>query len=153
MTLSSLEQTVRLHVMEAILGTGRAPTAAETARAFGVAEADAAEAFRRLAEDHAVVLAPGTLNVWMANPLSAVPSGFSVTVAGRSHFGNCIWDALGIVAMLAGPEGDGRVSTSCPDCATPLMFEVTGGRPGPTLEAVAHFAVPAAQWWENIAFT
>jgi hypothetical protein len=63
-TLPPFEQRVRLHVMEAILGSGRAPSAAETARALGAAEADAAEAFRRLAEDHAVVLAPATLNVW-----------------------------------------------------------------------------------------
>jgi hypothetical protein len=152
-TLSPFEQRVRLHVMEAIIGSGRAPTVAETARALGASEADAAEAVRRLAEDHAVVLAPATLNVWMANPLSAVPTAFQVTVAGRHHFGNCIWDALGIVAMLAGSEGDGRVSTWCPDCAAPLTLEVAGGHPDPTLEAIAHFAVPAARWWENIGYT
>jgi Alkylmercury lyase len=152
-TLPPFEQRVRLHVMDRILLSGRAPTVAETARALGAAEADAAEAFQRLAEDHAVVLAPGTLNVWMANPLSVVPTGFPVTVAGRRHFGNCIWDALGIVAMLAGPDGDGEVTTWCPDCAAPLTFGVVGGRPDPSLEAVAHFAVPAARWWENIGFT
>jgi hypothetical protein len=152
-TLSPFEQRVRLHVMEAILGSGRAPSVSEIARALGASNADAAEAVRRLAEDHAIVLAAATLNVWMANPLSAVPTGFAVTVAGRRHFGNCIWDALGIVAMVAGPDGDGTVSTSCPDCASSLTFEVVGGRPDPTLEAVAHFAVPAARWWENIGYT
>ena len=153
MTLPPFEQRVRLHVMEAILGSGRAPSVAQAARALGAAEADTAAAFRRLAEDHAVVLAPATLNVWMANPLSAVPTGFPAAVAGRRHFGNCIWDALGIVAMMTGPDGDGRVSTSCPDCALPLTFEVVGGRPDPTIDAVAHFAVPAARWWENIGYT
>ena len=153
MTLSPFEQRVRLYVMDRIIVSGRAPTTAETARALRVAEDDAADAYRRLAKAHALVLAPETLNVWMANPLSAVPTGFPVTVAGRRHFANCIWDALGIVAMLAGADGEGRVMTWCPDCAEPLTFEVLGGHPDPSIEAVAHFAVPAAAWWENIGYT
>jgi hypothetical protein len=40
----------------------------------------------------------------MAMPLSAIPTPFQVEVGGRHFFGNCIWDALGIVAMLGGTE-------------------------------------------------
>jgi hypothetical protein len=152
-TFSPFEQRVRLHVMDRIVDSGRAPTVDETARALRVAEDDAAAAYRRLAEGRALVLAPGTLDVWMANPLSAVPTDFPVTVAGRRVFGNCIWDALGVVAMLAGRDGDGRVTTSCPDCGEPLVVEIAEGRLDPALEAVAHFAVPAARWWEDIGFT
>jgi hypothetical protein len=36
----------------------------------------------------------------MANPFSAVPTPFLVRSGDRSWYGNCIWDALGIPAML-----------------------------------------------------
>jgi hypothetical protein len=41
-TLSPFEQRVRLHVMDRIIVSGRAPTVAETARVLQVAEDDAA---------------------------------------------------------------------------------------------------------------
>jgi hypothetical protein len=47
---------------------------------------------------------------------------------------------------------DGRVETTCPDCGEPLKLEVIAGELAAT-EAIAHFAVPAADWWEDIVFT
>ena len=47
-------------------------------------------------------------SIWMANPFSAVPTDFKVTSRGRTYFGNCIWDALGIPAILG---ADGLVET------------------------------------------
>src|SRR5687768_8986868 len=92
----------------------------------------------------------GTTNVWMANPLSAVPTRFRVvTNDGRSWWGNCVWDALGILAMVG---SDGAVDTSCPDCGEKIELRVKDGELQP-VDAVIHFAVPAARWWENIAFT
>ena len=86
----------------------------------------------------------------MANPLSAVPTIFRVqTGEDASYWGNCIWDALGIIAMLG---GDGRIDTSCPDCGDALELNVEAGKLQPT-DAVVHFAVPAARWWQNIGYT
>jgi hypothetical protein len=96
-----------------------------------------------------IVLAPGTANIWLANPLCATPSPFAVEAGGRSWWGVCVWDALGIPAMLG---ADGSVSTRCPDCQEPIELVVRDGSLLP-VEAVIHFAVPAARWWENIAFT
>jgi hypothetical protein len=95
------------------------------------------------------VLAPGAANIWLANPLCATPSPFAVEAGGRSWWGVCVWDALGIPAMLG---TDGVVSTRCPDCQEPIELAVKGGELEP-VEAVIHFAVPASRWWENIAFT
>jgi hypothetical protein len=47
---------------------------------------------------------------------------------------------------------DGTVSTRCPDCDDHLELRIDGGALQP-LEAVAHFAVPAAKWWDDIGFT
>ena len=85
----------------------------------------------------------------MANPFSAVPTMFRVRSEGRSYWGNCVWDALGVVA-LAG--GSGRVETPCGDCGEAMALEV---RDGDLVsgEGIVHFAVPAARWWDNIGFT
>jgi hypothetical protein len=141
---------VRLAIYRHFIASGRPPTVARTADALGLAEDEVADAYRRLAEAHAIVLEPGSLDVWMAHPLSARPTAFRVTTAdGRSYFGNCAWDGPGVLAMLG---SDGTVSTSCPDCDEPLTLEVRDGELLP-IGAIGHFAVPAARWWEDIGFT
>jgi hypothetical protein len=112
-------------------------------------EAEAAEAYRRLAEAHVIVLEPETTTVRMAAPLSAVPTPFRVETERGAFFGNCIWDGLGTVAMLG---RNGRVVTACPDCREPLVFTVRDGELEP-LDAVVHYAVPAARWWDDIGFS
>jgi hypothetical protein len=87
--------------------------------------------------------------ILMAPPFSAVPTGFLVESGGRSWWGNCIWDALGILVMLG---RDGRVVASCGDCGTGMTLEVAGGALQHA-EGVAHFAVPARRWWDDIVFT
>ena len=145
-----LDRHVRLHLYESFLAVGKPPTAAETAEALAIPRNEAEEAYRRLEQGHVIVLAPGTTNVWMANPLSAVPTRFRVvTDDGRSWWGNCVWDALGILAMVG---SDGMVDTSCPDCGEKIELRVEDRELQP-VDAVIHFAVPAARWWENIAFT
>ena len=147
--MTELAERARLHIYERFVADGRPPTVAETAAALGVGEEAAGRAYRELEANRVVVLAPGTLAVWMANPLSAVPTAFRVEAERGSYWGNCAWDGLGVVAMLG---GDGRMATACADCGEPLDFRVRGGR----LEdgaGVIHFGVPARRWWENIAFT
>ena len=143
------DNAVRVHIYERFVEDGRPPAVAETAAALGLDLAEAAEAYRRLEEAHVIVLAPETTDVWMANPLSAVPTPFRVETERGSFYGNCIWDALGTVAMLG---RNGRVETRCPDCREPLVFTVTAGELEP-VDAVVHYAVPAASWWDDIGFT
>jgi hypothetical protein len=144
------DSDVRLHIYETFVAEARPPAVPETAEALGISEDRAAEAYRRLAEGHVIVLDPGTLDIWMANPLSARPTGFRVRTAdGRSYFGSCSWDGPGVLAMLG---VDGTVSTVCHDCDEPLTLEVRGGELQP-IDAVGHFAVPAAKWWEDIGYT
>lgn len=85
----------------------------------------------------------------MANALSAIPTPFQVEIGGRRFFGNCIWDALGVVAMLGGA---GTVTTWCPDCGEQMSVVVADNRLA-SGHGVVHFAVPAAQWWDDIGFT
>ena len=146
---AALDNQVRMLVYRRFLELGRPPTASEVGEALDIGAAEAGAAFRRLEAEHVLVLAPGSLDIWMAHPLCAVPTSFWVTTARGSWWGTCIWDALGIPAMLG---ADAVVETACADCSEPLELAVEDG----ALQAaggVAHFAVPAARWWENIGFT
>jgi hypothetical protein len=146
--VSDLDRGVRLFIYRSFLDAEGPPTVAETAEALGQPAREVEASYRRLHEAHSIVLEPGTLDVWMANPFSARPTSFRVEVAGRSFWGSCVWDALGIPAML---HSDARIETACPDCLEPMSLEVRDGRLH--AEGVAHFAVPASQWWDDIGYT
>ena len=145
----TLDRDVRLAIMRGFVEDGRPPAPDELARSLDVAQIDAEAALRRLAEAHSIVLAPGTPYVWMANPFSAIPTSYRVQSGGRRWFGNCIWDALGILAAVG---VDGRISTTCPDCGEPLELRTEGERISGD-EAIVHYALPAARWWEDIGST
>ena len=146
---ADLDLRVRLHVYEEFLRSGRPPSAAETAKALAIARDDAEASYRRLEAARVIVLAPGTTSVWMANPLSAVPTPFRVEAQGRTYWGNCIWDALGIPAILS---ADAEITARCGDCGEALTVQMKDGTVQAD-EGVVHFAVPARRWWENIGFT
>jgi hypothetical protein len=147
--------TVRLSIMDALL-TGRTPSTASVARGLHVNADDVAGSFDRLATGRAVVLKAGTRDVLMAAPLAGVETDFRVHTGDRSVYANCIWDALGVPAMLAGAgrPATARIETRCPDCSEALNIEVRDGRlTSDPSGAVVHFAVPAARWWADIVFT
>jgi hypothetical protein len=123
---------------------GRAPTPAEVGD-----PADVAAAWRRLHDAHALVLHPGSDELRMANPFSAVPTSFRVRVGDRWWYANCAWDAIGVCAAL---RADGRVESSCPDCGEPIAVEVRGERPDDE-SLLFHCLVPARAWWDDIVFT
>ena len=143
------DNRVRLAIYDHFVTTGRAPVAAEIASEVGALPHEVEDAYRRLADAHVLVLAPGTPYIWMANPFSALPTPFVVTARGRDWWANCIWDALGILAMF---DTDGIVKTSCPDCADPIELEVRAGELVSVGAETVHFSVPAANWWDDIGF-
>jgi hypothetical protein len=128
---------------------GRAPSIVETARALGWTADRVAAGWRRLHEGHALVLQDTLDEIRMANPFSAVPTAHRVQADGRWWYGNCAWDAFGILAALG---VDGRIESSCPDCGEPISLTMTSGEVNdPSL--LFHCLVPASSWWEDIVFT
>ena len=88
--------------------------------------------------------------ILMAPPFSAVPTPFLVTAEDTwQTYGNCIWDALGVLAMK---EADGHIRTACGCCGQALEIEVRNGAPREA-EGILHFAIPARRWWEDIVYT
>jgi hypothetical protein len=132
---------VRRRVYETFVREQQAPRAVD-------AETDAA--YRDLHDAHALVLHPGTTEIWMLNPFSTVPTPHRVRADGRSWYGNCAWDALGIPGAL---HADGRVESECADCGEPVALEVRDGELVEGAGLLVHILVPARQWWDDIGFT
>jgi hypothetical protein len=139
---------VRVQVYEMTMRSGMPPKVDEVARAMSTTPDEVIAAFERLAAAHVLVLQPATNEILMAAPFSAVPTPFRVKAGGVSAYGNCIWDALGIPAML---KRDARIITSCADCGT--AAEITVQNSVVNGQGVLHFAVPAREWWNDIVFT
>jgi hypothetical protein len=134
---------------ELFVELAQAPTAAEVAERMGATPDDVTVGWRRLHEEHALVLEPVSDAIRMANPFSAVPTRHRVHAEGRSWYANCAWDAFGICAAL---HTDGRIETSCPDCGHAIVVEVRNKQPSDN-SLLFHCLVPAARWWDDIVFT
>jgi len=144
----ALDKEVRYHVYDCVMREGLPPTMVDTSSALSRSPEEVRDSFQRLADGHILVLQKGSGDILMANPYSAVPTPFLVRAAGRSYYGNCIWDAMGIPAMT---RQDAVIEASCGCCSTAMKLRVTDG----SLEearGVAHFAIPAAHWWDDIVF-
>jgi len=144
----AFDRVVRYHVYDYVMREGLSPTIAETSSVLSRSTHQVRSSFQRLADGHVLVLQKGSGEVLMANPFSAVPTPFLVKAGGRSYYGNCVWDAMGIPAML---QQDATIEASCGCCSTAMNLKITNG----SLEAargIAHFAIPAAHWWDDIVF-
>lgn len=145
--LTNLEQRVRLFIYRHFVDTARAPDSAGIASTLDAAEHDVVGALRRLADLHALVLAPASNTIWMAHPFSAVPTPYPVEIGDKTYFANCAWDAAGILSLV----GDGRSRTRCDDCGVNLEMGVRNDTM--TGDGIVHFAVPPLRFWDNVAFT
>lgn len=144
----SLDRVVRHHVYDYVMREGLPPTIAETSSALTRSPEEVSDAFQRLADSHILVLQQRRSEILMANPFSAVPTPFLVKAAGRSYYGNCIWDAMGIPAML---KCNATIEASCGCCSTAMSLNIMNGSLEET-RGIAHFAIPAARWWDDIVF-
>jgi alkylmercury lyase-like protein len=135
------DRAVRNRTYALFVEHGRAPTADEVGPGT-------LEAWHRLHGQHALVL-DGDGALRMLTPFSVIRTAHVVEARGRSWYANCAWDAIGICGAL---HADGRIDTTCPDCAAELTFEIRDERP--TYESLLfHCLVPAAHWWDDIVFT
>jgi hypothetical protein len=145
---TSLERAVRRFVFRHFVDTTRAPDVATMADAVNATSDAVIAALKRLADLHALVLAPATASIWMAHPFSAVPTAYPVVIGGRTYWANCAWDAAGVLSLVG---GDGECRTRCADCGEAVAMVVRDGRMHG--DGVVHYAVPPRRFWENVAYT
>jgi hypothetical protein len=144
------DTTVKLAIYRITAETGTVPGSGEVAQATGLMEEDVRTAFAQLHAKRLLVPEPGNPSrIRMAPPFSGIPTAFPVEALGKRYYANCVWDAFGIAAALHAdaviPASDGYTGES-------LTLEVKNAQPV-SQPYVAHFAVPAAHWWDNIVFT
>ncbi|MEZ4592210.1 MAG: organomercurial lyase [Chloroflexota bacterium] len=98
--VSNHDLAVRTFVYQQFGQTARPPTVMETAVHFHLPPHEIEKSYQRLHDNHFFFLEPGTLDVRMANPFSALPTQFRVQVGPMAYWANCAWDMLGIPAAL-----------------------------------------------------
>src|SRR5215831_18604491 len=135
---------VKLTLYRTIAETARIPGSGEVAA--GLPESAVRAAFVRLHARRLLVPEPGDPSrIRMAPPFSGIPTAFPVDAMGKRYYANCVWDAYGIPAAL---HADAVIPAPNALTGEPLTLEVRGGQPV-LLPYLAHFAVPAARWWED----
>jgi len=145
-----LDTKVKLAIYRITAESGSIPNAAQVASEENLSEPEVLEAFGRLHKKRLLVPELGDpTRIRMAPPFSGVPTSFPVDALGRRYFANCVWDAYGVAAAL---HADAVIPAQDGSSGEPLTLEVRDNRP--ILQPyVAHFAVPAAKWWDDIVFT
>ena len=124
------------------------PTKGDLVAATGASPEAVERALQALADAHMLVLQRDSGEVLMANPFSAVPTAFVVSAGSCTWFGNCIWDSMGIAAMVG---AEVSLDASCGCCGTAMRLAIANDCQDD--ERIAHFAVPAAHWWDNIVYS
>jgi hypothetical protein len=140
---------IRAFVYRQFGETTRPPQVVETASRFVLTHEQAAEAYEGLHRRHAFYLKPGTHEILMANPFSAVGTPFKVHANDKTYFANCAWDSLGIPAAL---HADAQIEAVCAQSGEPIRLSVTGGQVSDS-NALVHFLIPFRDWYEDLAFT
>lgn len=145
-----LDTKVKLSIYRTIADTGAAPTSSEVARKIDIDEAEVLGAFARLHVKRFLVPEPGDpTRIRMAPPFSGVPTSFPVDANGKRYYANCVWDAYGVAAAL---HADAIIPAVDGFSGEKLTLEVKDNKPVPQ-SYLAHFAVPAAHWWDDVVFT
>lgn len=139
---------VRAHIYQHFRDEATAPSTNEIANSLGMTDEAVTVALDELAASHAIVLQPGTHDIWMAHPFSGIPTDYTATVGDRTWYANCGWDSIAILALL----GDGTIASKDPLTATTNEWTVHDGVVTPG-GGVVHFLVPARQFWDDIGYT
>lgn len=146
--VASFDSKLRLFVYREMIRKGRAPLAAEMAKGLKTSVPKVRGGLQRLSESHAFMLQEHG-ELWRVAPFSAIPTAFPVRIDKGSWFGNCIWDALGIPAMLG---KDAEIGAGCGCCNFDMPLTIKK-RKLLQAEGVIHIAVPARDWYKDVVFT
>ncbi len=147
--LAEIDTQIRTAVYQHFVEHAAAPTVTDIAARLLVTPTTVREAYQRLYQRRVLVLGPDGDKIVMAPPFSGVPTQHRVHIDDRKYFANCSWDSLGIPAAMHQPA---TVRSRCEQSGEPLEIRIGPEGPEP-IACVAHFAVPAANWWEDIIFT
>jgi hypothetical protein len=148
--MDPFDRNLRFEVYRHFAGTTQPPSFEVLVQTMNASREEVVAGLERLADLHALVLAPDSSSIWMAHPFSAVPTVYPVRTARGRFWANCAWDAFGIPVVL-GLE-DARIPTLCAGTGEPVELGLIRGRLRNN-EGFVHFAVPARDFWADIGHT
>jgi hypothetical protein len=128
--VTARELELRRRIMVSFAETGRPPVIEDV------------ETLNALVEKHVVALDESG-EILMAHPFAAHRAATRVQAGGRTWWGNCAWDGLGIVAALGLHDAEVHANG----------VELPVREREPRTDAFFHVAVRAARWWEDIVHT
>lgn len=128
---------------------GAAPTADELSDLSQRSRDDVFDSLRRLERAGSIALRPGTLDIWVAPPFSAVPSLFRVYGAGSHYWASSAWCALGLASLIG---GDTVVRSPLGGEADDLVLACGPEGPVAPGTTVVHFPIPAQRWAESLVY-
>jgi hypothetical protein len=143
------QEALRVAVYSSFARTGRSPDQLALSDLLRTDKATIVTGLRELAQSRHLVLENDV--IVMAHPFAAIPLGFSVMGRTALWWGGCAWDSFAIPHLLP-EQAPVLVATKCPNCGTPLAWNVSKDEPPIGLE-VAHFLVPAASMWDDVVHT
>ena len=145
----AIVEPVRVEIYRSFVEDGRAPTVDGIVARIDRSVEEVERALLALDAGDVIALDPSTGALWLAHPFCATPAPFKVRSGPRAWDAICVWDALGILAVI---DEDGTVETHCPDCGEAIELRVVDGRIDDA-EGVVHYGVPASRWYEDIGYT
>lgn len=149
-SLTEQDWQIRAFVYGFFVENARPPTVAETAQQFEMSNDAARTAYYQLDDAHHIYLEPGTDDIRMANPLSAVVTDYRVQVNNQWLYANCAWDTLGIAAMC---DADVLVEATLPVSRETVTYQILDGHLQADEAFRVHIALPVRQWYDNLVHT
>lgn len=147
--ITDIDLAVRHFVYRFFVQETRPPAVAETAAEFGLSLPETEAIYKKLHDGHFLFLEPGQSQIRMANPFSAVSTGFIVRTGAKSYYANCAWDMLGIPAML---HEDATISARFTGPGGVMRMAVKNGRIQDG-QGLVHFPLPVRHWYDDLIHT
>lgn len=147
--IQELQDSVRIQINRHIYYNGFAPTATEIAKILNITEAEVKNCLKQLADNHAIVLHPNSVDIWAAHPFALFPTLFWVETEERKWWGNCTWCSLGIASLT---KADTKIFTKISGEIEPLRVDVVDGVVIQK-DLLVHFPIPAKRFWDNVIYT
>ncbi len=148
--LAQSDWDIRLHIYKVFVSQGRAPSCQAVAAHVGIEPEAARQALRRLHAAHALFLRPGSDDILMAPPLSAIETDYQVETGGLTLYASCAWDSLGIPAML---KQDAQISIRHPLTRERIQYAVKKGQLEADSAGYVHFARRFEHWYDDLVDT
>lgn len=140
---------LRGFIYDHLLAHGLPPSLKVIGKHFGWTTSQAREIVASMKIGKAVVPHPRTGEIWMAGPFAGHRTTFEVHAGNVTWYANCAWDVLGVAAIVGRPA---HLRATCGDCGDILDATVSGTQVEPR-DYVAHFLLPAREWYQDLAFT